>query len=115
MIPAGTRVVVNAWAIGRLSSYWDKADEFLPERFMNANDVDIKGKDFHYLPFGSGRRMCPGIHSAAATLEIMLANLMYCFDWELPIGVKKEDIDMTEVFGLTVHRKEKLILVPKIA
>ncbi|XP_062193079.1 indole-2-monooxygenase-like [Phragmites australis] len=113
-IPAGTRVIVNAWAIGRLSSCWDKADEFRPERFMDADDVDLKGKDFHYLPFGSGRRMCPGIHSAAATLEIMLANLMYSFDWELPAGVKKEDIDMAEVFGLTVHRKEKLFLVPKI-
>ncbi|OEL15381.1 indole-2-monooxygenase [Dichanthelium oligosanthes] len=112
-IPAGTRVIVNGWAIGRLSSYWSNADEFLPERFIDTNDIDLKGKGFHYLPFGSGRRMCPGIHSAAATLEIMLANLMYRFDWELPAGVKKEDIDMTEVFGLTVHRKEKLFLVPR--
>lgn len=81
----------------------------------DGNDVDVKGKDFRYLPFGSGRRMCPGIHAAAATMEIMLANLMYRFDWELPAGVKKEDIDMTEVFGLTVHRKEKLLLIPKAA
>ncbi|KAL6658707.1 hypothetical protein ACP70R_002747 [Stipagrostis hirtigluma subsp. patula] len=115
-IPAGTRVIVNAWAIGRLSSVWDMADEFVPERFMDGDDtnVDFKEKDFRYLPFGSGRRMCPGIHAAAATLEIMLANLMYRFDWEMPAGKKKEDIDMTEVFGLTVHRKEKLFLVPKI-
>ncbi|KAL6857097.1 hypothetical protein ACP4OV_018479 [Aristida adscensionis] len=115
-IPAGTRVIVNAWAIGRLSSHWDMAEEFMPERFMDGDptSVDIKGKDFRYLPFGSGRRMCPGIHAAAATLEIMLANLVYRFDWELPAGMKKEDIDMTEVFGLTVHRKEKLLLVPKI-
>nr|CAB3481813.1 unnamed protein product [Digitaria exilis] len=113
-IPSGTRVMVNAWAIGRLSSHWEKPDEFMPERFVDANDVDLKGKDFRYLPFGSGRRMCPGIHAAAATLEIMLANLMYCFDWELPAGMKKEDIDMTEVFGLTDHRKERLLLVPKI-
>jgi indole-2-monooxygenase len=54
--------------------------------------------------------MCPGIHAAAATMEIMLANLMYRFDW-----VKKEDIDMTEVFGLSVHRKEKLLLISKAA
>ena len=81
-IPSGTRVMVNAWAIGRLSACWDNPDEFIPERFMdNGNDVDVKGKDFRYVPFGSGRRMCPGIHAAVATLEIMLANLMYRFDW----------------------------------
>ncbi|KAJ1254788.1 hypothetical protein BS78_K327300 [Paspalum vaginatum] len=119
-IPAGTRVIVNAWAIGRLSSCWDDADEFMPERFIAmedgaGSDVDVKGgkDDFRYLPFGSGRRMCPGIHAAAATLEIILANLVYRFDWELPPGVSKEDIDMTEVFGLAVRRKEKLFLVPK--
>jgi hypothetical protein len=44
----------------------------------------------------------------------MLANLAYCFDWELPAGMEKEDIDLTEVFGLTVHPKQKLILVPKL-
>jgi indole-2-monooxygenase len=115
-IPSGTRVIVNAWAIGRLSECWDDPDEFVPERFVDAGDVDLKGtKDFRYLPFGSGRRMCPGIHAAAATIEIMLANLVYRFDWELPARVRKEDVDMTEVFGLTVHRKEKLFLIPKIS
>lgn len=114
MIPAGTRVVVNAWAIGRLEDLWESPDDFLPERFLDASDVDLKGNDFRYFPFGSGRRMCPGIHAAAATLGTMLANLMYRFDWELPIGMKKEDIDMTEVFGLTVHMKEKLFLIPKL-
>ncbi|EAZ41246.1 hypothetical protein OsJ_25753 [Oryza sativa Japonica Group] len=114
MIPTGIRVFVNAWALGRDAKFWDMPDEFLPERFMDSN-IDFKGHDFHYLPFGSGRRMCPGIHSATVTLEIMLANLMYCFNWKLPAGVKEEDIDMTEVFGLTVHRKEKLFLVPQAA
>jgi hypothetical protein len=47
-----------------------------------------------------------------ATVEIMLANLVYGFDWELPAGISREDIDMTEVFGITVHRKEKLLLLP---
>ncbi|XP_062213526.1 indole-2-monooxygenase-like [Phragmites australis] len=114
-IPAETRVIVNAWALGRHDSYWELANEFLPERFMAGDNpttnIDFKGNSFHFLPFGSGRRMCPGIHSAVATLEIMLANLMYHFDWELPTGLK-EDIDMTEVFGITVQRKEKLLLSP---
>jgi hypothetical protein len=66
----------------------------------------MKGKDFQFLSFGSGRRICPGINFGVATVEIMLANLMYHFDWDL------QD-DMTELFGLTLRRKEKLILVSK--
>ncbi|CAO2144252.1 unnamed protein product [Urochloa humidicola] len=115
-IPSGTRVIINSWAICRDPKSWEKAEEFMPERFMDggsATDIDFKGNDFQFTPFGAGRRMCPGINFGLATINIMLANLMYCFDWTLPGAMKKEDIDMTEVFGLTVHRKEKLILVPK--
>ncbi|KAK1647695.1 hypothetical protein QYE76_065500 [Lolium multiflorum] len=117
MVPAGTRVIVNAWAIGRDSTSWGDAEDFIPERFVKGgNDVHVnfKGSDFQFLPFGAGRRMCPGINLATTNIELMLANLIYHFDWELPPGVKRKDIDMTEVFGLTVRRKEKLLLVPKI-
>ena len=116
-IPAGTRVIINAWAISRDPRSWgEKPEEFVPERFMDggaAADVDFRGNDFQFTPFGAGRRMCPGINFGLATIYIMLANLVYCFDWKLPAGVEKEDIDMTEVFGLTVHRKDKLVLVPR--
>ncbi|CAN6372435.1 unnamed protein product [Urochloa humidicola] len=115
-IPSGTRVIINSWAINRNPESWDKADEFMPERFTDggsAATIDFKGYNYQFIPFGAGRRMCPGINFGLATVEIMLGNLMYCFDWNLPAGMDKEDIDMTEVFGLTVHRKGKLILVPK--
>jgi cytochrome P450 len=115
-IPAGTRVIVNSWAIGRDPGVWEKPEEFVPERFVDggaAAAVDLRGKDFQFVPFGAGRRICPGINFGLATIEIMLANLAYCFDWELPAGMEREDIDMREVFGVTVHRKEKLVLVPK--
>lgn len=87
---------------------WDAAEEFMPERFIRNGEVkgvDFRGKDFQLLPFGSGRRMCPGMNFALASIEIMLANIVYHFDRELPKGVDK--IDMTEVSGLTVSRKEK--------
>ena len=116
-IPSRTRVIINAWAVCRHVESWEKAEELMPERFMDggrAAAVDFKGNDFQFIPFGAGRRMCPGINFGLATVEIMLANLMYCFDWGLPAGMDKEDIDMTEVFGLTVDRKEKLMLVPKL-
>lgn len=112
-VPSGTRVIVNGWALGRDGSCWESAEEFTPERFMEGGSsaaVDYKGNDFHFLPFGTGRRICPGINFAIATVEIMLANLMYHFDWELPEAGSV--IDMAESFGLTVHRKEKLLLVP---
>jgi cytochrome P450 len=84
----------------------------MPARFMDgasAAAVDFKGNDFQFIPFGAGQRMCSGINFVLVTVEIMLANLMYCFDWVLLAGMEKDDIDMTEVFGLTVHRNEKLI------
>ncbi|CAL5007185.1 unnamed protein product [Urochloa decumbens] len=115
-IPSGTRVIINSWAIGRDPEAWEKAEEFMPERFMeggSAAAIDFRGNDFQFVPFGAGRRICPGLNFGMATVEIMLANLVYCFDWELPAGKKEEDIDLTVVFGLTVHPKEKLILVPK--
>nr|CAB3480548.1 unnamed protein product [Digitaria exilis] len=115
-IPSGTRVIINEWAISRDPDSWEKAEEFMPERFMDGGSaaaVDFRGNDFQFVPFGAGRRICPGLNFGMATVEIMLANLVYCFDWELPAGMAKEEIDMTEVFGLTVHPKEKLILVPK--
>jgi len=112
-IPAETRVIINVWAIGRDAGSWVDADKFMPERFEGAGAPDFKGRDFQLLPFGGGRRMCPGINFGMATVEIMLANLVYCFDWAPPGGMRHEDIDMTDVFGMTVHRKQKLLLVPR--
>jgi cytochrome P450 len=115
-IPAGTRAIINSWALGRHPGSWEKPEEFVPERFVEgaaAAAVDMRGKDFQFVPFGAGRRICPGLNFGLATVEIMLANLAYCFDWEMPAGMEREDIDMTELFGLTVRRKERLMIVPK--
>ncbi|XP_040382508.1 indole-2-monooxygenase-like isoform X2 [Oryza brachyantha] len=112
-IRSGTRVIINAWALARDSNYWKNSENFMPERFIDNITANYNGNDFHFLPFGSGRRMCPGINFAIATIKIMLANLVYHFDWELPENqVAKGGIDMTEIFGMAVHRKEKLILIP---
>nr|Q43255.1 RecName: Full=Indolin-2-one monooxygenase; AltName: Full=Cytochrome P450 71C2; AltName: Full=Protein benzoxazineless 3 [Zea mays]CAA57423.1 cytochrome P450 [Zea mays]CAA72208.1 cytochrome p450 [Zea mays] len=115
-VPAGTRVLVHAWALGRDRTTWEKPEEFMPERFVQepgAVDVHMKGKDLRFIPFGSGRRICPGMNFGFATMEVMLANLMYHFDWEVPGS--GAGVSMEESFGLTLRRKEKLLLVPRIA
>jgi cytochrome P450 len=116
MVSTGTRVIINVWAIGRDPTSWEDAEEFRPERFVEGGSdvhVNFKENGFKFLPFGAGRRMCPGINLGIANVELMLANLMYHFDWEPTPGLDRRDIDMTEVFGLTVRRKEKLLLIPK--
>uniref|UniRef100_A0A0D3GVI7 Uncharacterized protein n=1 Tax=Oryza barthii TaxID=65489 RepID=A0A0D3GVI7_9ORYZ len=114
-IPSGTRVIVNAWAIARDPSYWENAEEFMPERFLSNTMAGYNGNNFNFLPFGTGRRICPGMNFAIATIEVMLASLVYRFDWKLPIDqAANGGIDMTETFGITIHLKEKLLLVPHL-
>ncbi|KAK8359003.1 hypothetical protein V6Z12_A04G065200, partial [Gossypium hirsutum] len=112
-IPTKTRVIVNAWAIGRDSNHWVEPEKFEPERFVNSS-VDFIGTNFEFIPFGAGRRVCPGILFALPTVELPLAQLLFHFDWKLPRGMKQEDIDMTEVFGVSVRRKNDLVLVPSL-
>ncbi|CAI0378859.1 unnamed protein product [Linum tenue] len=113
-IPAGSSIMVNAWAIGRNPEYWTDAETFWPERFLESS-VDYKGAHFQLLPFGAGRRICPGMSFALANLELPLARLLYYFDWKLPDGQENECVDMTETFGATVKRKNKLFLIPTVA
>ncbi|XP_064989843.1 cytochrome P450 71A1-like [Musa acuminata AAA Group] len=112
-IPKKTRVIVNAWAISRDPSHWEAPDEFKPERFMGDGAMDFKGNDFEFIPFGAGRRICPGMGFANASLELALATLVYHFDWELPGGLTTEDLDMSEAFGIMLQRKQRLHLVAK--
>lgn len=111
-IPAKTRFYFNAWAIMRDAESWENPDRFQPERFMG-NTVDFKGQHFELIPFGAGRRICPGITFATAVLELPLAQLLHSFDWCLPPGTTAENFDMKEVFGITTHRAADLILIAK--
>ncbi|TKY63683.1 cytochrome P450 family 71 protein [Spatholobus suberectus] len=111
-IPAKTIVYVNAWAIHRDPKAWNDPDEFLPERFLDST-IDFRGQDFELIPFGAGRRICPGISMAIASLDLILANLLNSFDWELPAGMRKEDIDTEMLPGLTMHKKNPLYVLAK--
>lgn len=111
-IPAKTRVFVNAWAIGRDPQSWENPETFDPERFVGST-IDFKGQDFELLPFGAGRRGCPGIIFGTVTVELALAQLLHSFDWELPPGIEAKDLDLTEAFGISMHKTSDLIVVAK--
>ncbi|XP_057802448.1 6,7,8-trihydroxycoumarin synthase-like [Salvia miltiorrhiza] len=107
-----TIVYVNVWAVSRDPEYWENPDEFVPERFLN-NNIDLKGKDFELTPFGSGRRICPGMVMGLVNVELIVANLLYRFNWQLPLGIREEDVDTAPMPGLAVAKKNALLLVPE--
>ncbi|GJM97892.1 hypothetical protein PR202_ga14853 [Eleusine coracana subsp. coracana] len=128
-VPRGTTTLMNVWPLGLDERYWPgDPDEFRPERFEaeDVADVDFKGADFELLPFGAvqggrqvcrcipgtlylrhWRRMCPGIGFGVANVKVALASFLFHFDWEAPA-----ELDITESFGITVHRKSDLTLRP---
>ncbi|KAL4384707.1 hypothetical protein GQ457_15G006480 [Hibiscus cannabinus] len=110
-IPPNVTVFFNVWAVQRDPELWEKPEEFVPERFENSSG-DFKGQDFEYLPFGFGRRGCPGMAFAVAFILHMVANLLYWFDWELTDGENAESLDMDELYGLTVCKKVPLRVLP---
>ncbi|XP_040988343.1 cytochrome P450 71A9-like [Juglans microcarpa x Juglans regia] len=112
-IPANTRVFFNAKSIGEDPKYWKNPKEFRPERFLLDSSVDFKGQHFELLPFGAGRRGCPGIQFATQLIELALANLLHRFDWEMADAVRREELDMEEAVGLTMHKKVPLLLMAK--
>uniref|UniRef100_A0A803M2C2 Cytochrome P450 n=1 Tax=Chenopodium quinoa TaxID=63459 RepID=A0A803M2C2_CHEQI len=82
---------------------------FAPERYLE-REIDVKGRDFELIPFGSGRRMCPGIPLAYRMIHLMLGTLLDSFNWENGKGTK--DINMAEKFGITLQKVEPLQAIP---
>ncbi|KAI7735132.1 hypothetical protein M8C21_006816 [Ambrosia artemisiifolia] len=103
----GTRVLINSWGIGRDPRVWTNPNKFNPERFEN----QVVGK-FDMIPFGGGRRSCPGFNFSTSAIEIFLANLLYNIDWKLPNEMMNKDLDMTEEGSLFIVRKTPLCLIP---
>ncbi|KAL6885529.1 hypothetical protein ACP4OV_010308 [Aristida adscensionis] len=113
-VPAQAAVFINVWAIGRDPGFWEEPLAFRPERFMAggaAEGLDPRGQNFHFMPFGSGRRGCPGMGLALQSVPAVLAALVQCFDWALPAGEREGgEIDMEESDGLVCARKRPLLL-----
>lgn len=111
-VPKDAQVMVNAWAIGRDPSLWENPDLFMPERFL-ASDIDARGQNFELIPFGAGRRICPGLPLAIRMLPLMLGSLVHSFDWKLEDGVTTESMDMEDRFGITLQKAQPLRAIPK--
>ncbi|CAM0878683.1 unnamed protein product [Alopecurus aequalis] len=110
-VPKGATVLVNDWAISRDPECWDEPEAFVPDRFL-ASARDFKGNSFEFIPFGAGRRICPGMLFGLANIEVSLASLLFYFDWSLPDGTVPSELDMTETMGVTARRNVDLWLRP---
>ncbi|XP_074294555.1 cytochrome P450 71AU50-like [Silene latifolia] len=104
-------VFINTWAIHRDPELWEDPLEFRPERFLSSSEnFDFSGNQHKYLPFGSGRRMCPGVSLADKMAISVLSSMLHCFEWKLPTG--NVDFDMSETFGFVVKKSKPTMAVP---
>lgn len=112
-IPKNSQVLVNAYAIGRDPKSWKDPLDYKPERFLTSN-MDFRGSNIEFIPFGAGRRACPGQPMATKHVPLVLASLLHFFDWSLPTGHDPKDIDMTDKFHTSLQKEQPLLLIPKI-
>ncbi|KAL1552546.1 unspecific monooxygenase [Salvia divinorum] len=113
MIPEGTQILINVWAIGRDPSIWKNPESFEPERFMDQK-IDFKGQDYELLPFGAGRRVCPGMPLANRIIHMTVATLVHNFDWKLEDDSTAEADHAGELFGVAVRRAVQLRVIPMV-
>ncbi|KAK9068012.1 hypothetical protein SSX86_012123 [Deinandra increscens subsp. villosa] len=107
-IPKGTIVYLNVWAIQRDPRNWSDPLEFRPERFLSGK-WDYNGNNLKFLPFGSGRRICPGVPLGEKMLMYILASLLHSFDWILP---KDEELELSDEFGFVTKKRKPLVAIP---
>ncbi|XP_073148499.1 cytochrome P450 76T24-like [Henckelia pumila] len=111
LIPKNANVMVNVWAIGRDPRIWHNPERFEPERFLDGK-IDFKGHDFELIPFGSGRRICPGLPLANRTVHLVVANMIHNFNWKLQGEKKPQELDMNDKFAFSLHKALPLQAIP---
>ncbi|CAN6224632.1 unnamed protein product [Urochloa humidicola] len=112
-VPAGTKVIVNLWAVMRDPAVWPDPEAFSPERFAGCGEVEFRGKDrLEFMPFGAGRRACPGTPMATRVVTLLLASVLHAFEWRLPEGMRPEDVDVRDRFGTSLNMVTPLRAVP---
>ncbi|KAI7724917.1 hypothetical protein M8C21_011734 [Ambrosia artemisiifolia] len=113
MVQKDSQVLCNLWVMGQDPNVWSNPQSFEPERFFET-EIDYEGHDFELIPFGAGRRICPGLPLAHRLLHVMLGSLIYKFNWKVERGPSPQDMDMTDKFGFTftLHKNLPLMAIP---
>lgn len=111
LIPKGTQIFINVWGMGRDPSIWKNPDSFEPQRFIDKK-ADYKGHDFELIPFGSGRRMCPGMPLAERMVHMTIATLIHNFDWNLKQGAEPDQHRESVLLGGSLRRAAPLRIIP---
>ncbi|XP_047975346.1 cytochrome P450 703A2 [Salvia hispanica] len=119
-IPDRTRVFINTHGLGRNTAIWGDVDRFDPERHWPADGSRVEishGADFKILPFSAGKRKCPGAPLGVTLVLTALARLLHAFDWAPAAGLRPQDIDTSEVYGMTMPKARPMIAVarPRLA
>ncbi|CAK8570948.1 unnamed protein product [Lathyrus sativus] len=109
-VPAETILILNLWSMGRDPKLWEKPLEFKPERFMSEDvKFDVRGQNFQFMPFGSGRRACSGTSLALQVVPTNPAAMIQCFEWKVGGDGK---VNMEEKPAMTLPRAHPLMCVP---
>ncbi|GKE55423.1 cytochrome P450, partial [Tanacetum coccineum] len=114
-VPKGTRLIMNVWKLHRDPQVWSDPDEFRPERFLEKHsDINYQGQNFEYIPFSTGRRMCPATSFALHVVHLTLARLLQGFDLSTPMG---KPVDMTEGLGIALPKVKPLEvnIIPRLS
>ena len=106
-VPKNTQILVNVWAMGRDPTIWENPTIFMPERFLKC-EIDFKGHDFKLIPFGAGKRICPGLPLAHRTMHLIVASLVHNFEWKLADGLIPEHMNMEEQYAITLKKVQPL-------
>ncbi|CAN6456429.1 unnamed protein product [Victoria cruziana] len=110
-IPKHMQVIINVSVFSKDPKLWDKPECFMPERFLES-DVNFKGTNFQFIPFGAGRRICPGIPLAHRMVLLLLGSLINSFSWVLPNQMAPEDLDVTAKFRMVQQKANPLKVIP---
>lgn len=118
LVKSGSRVLVNVYAIMRDPDLWADPDRFIPERFLDGSgerigehQMEFKGQNFRFLPFGSGRRGCPGASLAMLMMHATVGSLVQCFDWKVKDG---DSVDLTQGPGFAAEMAKPLVCYPTV-
>ncbi|KAL8244855.1 hypothetical protein R6Q59_011113 [Mikania micrantha] len=103
--------IYNTWALGRDPNHWENPLEFRPEIFEE-KQMDVRGQHFEFLPFGSGRRMCPGTSLGLKMVYTTFGAMIQCFEWKAGEDGNLARVDMDEVHGISLPKANHFVCVP---